>query len=104
MRIILCAVGALFGALSMIASVSQLKHEKKPIPAAIMTTGSFLLIVAIICNFMGQWFDHIIALLGSIAICAAAIWNGIKSKQFHIQHHIIRIVLSTVLVIGFFYL
>ncbi len=102
MKIVLCTVGAIFGVLSMIASVSQLKHEKKPIPAAIMTVGSFILIAAIICNIMGQWFDFIIALLGSIAICAAAIWNGTKSKQFHIQHHIIRIVLSAVLVIGFF--
>ncbi len=102
MQMILCTVAALFGGLSMIAAVSQLKHEKRSIPAAVMTIGSFLLIIAIVCNIMGQRSDVIIALLGSIAICAAAIWNGKKSGQFHIQHHIIRIALSAVLVIGFF--
>lgn len=88
----------------MIASISQMKSERKPIPAVIMTTGSLLLIAAVVCNISAQWFDYIIALFGSIAICFAAIWNGVKSKQFHMQHHVIRIMLSFILIIGFVFL
>ena len=66
-----------------------------------MISGSLLLIAAVICNMIGQQFDYIIALLGCTAICAAATMNGRKSKQLHISHHIIRIMLSIILVIGF---
>lgn len=101
MQVILCIVSVLFGGLSVIAAFSQIKSEKKPFPAIVMAIGSLLLIAAVLCNIIGQRFDCIIALLGCIAICAAAVWNGIKSKQLHIQHHIIRIALSLMLIIGF---
>lgn len=104
MQILLCTVSVLFGVLSMIASIHQMKSERKPIPAVVMAIGSFMLIAAVICNISAQWYDYIVALFGSIAICAAAICNGIRSKNFHIQHHIIRILLSAVLIIGFIFL
>ena len=100
MKAILCIVSVLFGGLSMIAAVSQIKSDKS-VSALIMIAGSLLLIAAVICNLLGQQFDYIIASLGCIAICAAAIWNGVKGGQLHIQHHIIRIALSIVLIIGF---
>ena len=101
MRIILCIVSVLFGGLSMIAAFSQVKSEQKPFSAILMIFGSLLLLAAVICNILEQRTDWIIALLGCIAICAAAIWNGKKSGQLHIQHHIIRIALSLLLIIGF---
>lgn len=102
MRIILCGVSVLFGGLSMTAAFSQLKSDRKPISAIIMIAGSLLLLLAaVLCNMIGQRIDYMIALLGCIAICAAAIWNGIKGGQLHIQHHIIRIVLSLILIAGF---
>ena len=101
MRIILCIVSVLFGGLSMIAAFSQVKSERKPISAIIMITGSMLLLAAVICNIIRQRVDFMIALSGCIAICAAAIWNGVKGGQLHIQHHIIRIVLSLILIVGF---
>ncbi len=101
MKIALCTVSVLFGALSMLAAFVQAKNEKKPVPAVIMTAGSLLLLAAVICNTAGQQADFIVALIGCIAICAAAIMNGVKSGQLHIQHHIIRIALSVILVVGF---
>lgn len=101
MSVILCIVSVLFGALSMVAAVSQIKSEKNSMPARVMIVGSALLIAAVICHLAGQKFDFIIALLGCAAICTAAIFNGVQGKQFHIQHHIIRIALSLLLVIGF---
>lgn len=101
MRIILCIVSVLFGALSMTAAFSQVKSDQKPISAILMIIGSLLLLAAVICNILEQRSDYMIALPGCVAICAAAIWNGKRSGQLHIQHHIIRIVLSIVLIIGF---
>ena len=101
MNIVLCIVSFLFGGLSLIAGVVQVKAEKKPMPALIMILGSLLLIAAAICNLAKQPYDFILALIGCGAICAAAIWNGLKSKNFHIQHHIIRAVLSIALTVGF---
>ena len=101
MQVILCIVSVLFGGLSLIAAISQLRSEKKSPSALIMIAGSLLLIAAVICNLCGQKFDVAAAILGCAAICAAAIMNGIKSKQLHIQHHIIRIALSIILIIGF---
>ena len=101
MQVILCIVSILFGVLSLIAAISQTKSEKKSTSALIMILGSLLLIVAVICNMVGQQFDCIIAFLGCTTVCATAIMNGIKSGQFHIQHHNIRIILSIILIIGF---
>lgn len=101
MKVILCIVSVLFGGLSLIAAVSQIKSDRKSVPALLMIAGSLLLIAAVICNLLGRPFDWIIALPGCIAICAAAIWNGVKGEQLHIQHHVIRIALSIILVVGF---
>lgn len=100
-QIILCVVSAIFGGLSLIAAFSQVKGEGKSIPAIAMIAGSLLLLGAVLCNVIRQRIDYIIALLGCIAICAAAIVNGVKSGKLHIQHHIIRIALSLILIAGF---
>ena len=97
----MCVVSVLFGGLSLFAAVVQLKAEKKSIQAVLMILGSAVLIAAVACNFAAVKSDYIIALLGSAAICAAAIWNGVKGRNFHIQHHVIRILLSLILVVGF---
>lgn len=101
MRILLCAVGVLFGGLSLIAAISQMKSEKRPISAMVMAAGSLVLLAAVPCNIGGSRADGLAALLGSAAICGAAIRNGIKSGQLHLKHHIIRISLSLVLTAGF---
>ena len=103
MNIALCIVSILFGVLSLLAAIVQIIAQKKPMPAIIMIIGSVILISAAICNFAGQQFDFVLALVGCTAICFAAIRNGLKSGNFHIQHHIIRIAVSIVLTIGFIF-
>ena len=85
----------------MTAAISQMRAEKKSMSAILMIIGSVMLISAVICNLTKQQFDYILALVGCAAICVAAIRNGLKSGNLHIQHHIIRITLSLVLTIGF---
>lgn len=100
--ICLWIVSVLFGVLSAVAAVHQMKTEKEPFPALWMLAGSALLIAAVLCGIGKQSYDVLLALLGCAGICAAAIRNGLKSGSFHIQHHIIRITLSLLLIIGFF--
>ena len=101
MNVVLCIVSTVFGGLSLIAAISQMRSDKKSTPAVLMMTGSVTLIAAAICNFTKQQSDYILALIGCAGICAAAICNGLRSGNFHIQHHVIRITLSIVLIVGF---
>ncbi len=101
MRIVLCVVSVLFGALSLVASVSQMKNEKKPFPGVLMSGGSVLLLAAAALCLCGLSWDWILAMVGCAGICAAAMWNGIQSKNLHIQHHVVRVALSVLLVVGF---
>lgn len=101
MQIVLCIVSGLFGALSLVASVSQMQNEKKPFPGVLMSGGSVLLLAAAVVCLCGLGWDWALALAGCVGICAAAMWNGIHSKNLHMQHHIVRIALSLLLVIGF---
>ncbi len=101
MNIILCIVSIAFGDLSLIAAVSQIRVKGKAVPTASMIIGSIMLIAAVICNITKQQYDYVLALIGCTAICVSAVCNGLKSGNFHIQHHIIRITLSLILTIGF---
>ena len=101
MQIFLCIVSALFGVLSAVAAVSQIRGKKTSFPAWIMLVGALLLVAAVVCNGIGRQFDFVVALPGCTAICAAALANGVRSGQLHILHHIIRIVLSGALLVGF---
>lgn len=101
MNVVLCIISIIFGGLSFIAAISQLRAEKHSMSSILMIVGSVMLISAVICNLAKQQFDYVLALIGCAAICAAAIRNGLRSGNFHIQHHIIRITLSLVLTIGF---
>lgn len=101
MNVVLCIISIIFGGLSFIAAISQLRAEKNSMSSILMIVGSVMLISAVICNLAKQQFDYVLALIGCAAICAAAIRNGLRSGNFHIQHHIIRITLSLVLTTGF---
>ncbi len=101
MNVVLSIVSVIFGGLSLVAAISQIRDDKKSTPTVLMIVGSAMLISAVICNLSKQQFDFVLALIGCAVICIAAICNGLKSGSFHIQHHIIRITLSFILVVGF---
>ena len=101
MNVVLYIISFGFGVLSLIAATSQMRSEKELMPAIIMIVGSVLLISAVLCNLAKQQFDFVLALVGCATICVAAIFNGLKSGNFHIQHHIVRVAISLVLIIGF---
>ena len=104
MKVALWIVSLVFGGLSLIAAASQIRAGQKSAPTVFMMIGSVMLLSAVICNLAMWQFDFVLACIGCTAICAAAIRNGLKSGNFHIQHHIIRITLSLILVTGFVFL
>lgn len=101
MTVVLSIVSIIFGGLSLVAAISQMRDDKKSTSAILMIIGSVMLISAVICNLAKQQFDFVLAFIGCAAICTAAVCNGLKSGDFHIRHHIIRITLSLILVGGF---
>ncbi len=101
MQIVVCVISVLFGALSLVASVSQMKNERKPFPGMLMSGGSVLLLAAVAACLCSLAWDWALAVVGCAGICAAAMWNGMQSKNLHIQHHVVRIALSVLLVVGF---
>lgn len=101
MQIILWIVSGLFGGSSMLAAISQLPKSTQKWTHILMACGGVLLVAAIVCNVLAVKIDWLPALLGSGLICAAAICNGIKGGSFHWQHHVIRIIISVALEIGF---
>lgn len=101
MRILLCVISLAFGALSMTAALSRIKAKEGELSHVTMAVGSIFLIGSVIFNILNFGIDWIVALIGTAMICIAAVWNGKRNGNFHIQHHVIRIALSFVLVIGF---
>lgn len=104
MRIILCVISVAFGALSMTAALSRIRARESELSHIIMSVGSIFLIGAVIFNILNLGIDWIVALIGTAMICIAAVWNGKRNGNFHMQHHVIRIALSSVLVVGFIFL
>lgn len=104
MKIALCILIILFGGLSMLAAITQLKAARNRRSPMVMTVGSALLLLAVLFLLLQWKADWILALAGNILICGSALYNGLTGDNFHLQHHIVRITLSLVLTAGFFFL
>lgn len=97
MRYIICCITVLYAVLSVIAAVSQIKTATHKDTSIMMLGGGLLLVIAIILKNA----DWIAAIIGGLLICIAAFLNGKRSGNFHISHHIIRFIITLLLVIGF---
>ncbi len=95
------AVTALYAVLSSAAALVQMKNSQEKIAPIIMLTGSIILITAIILHIMQAPFSQAAAIAGGLAVCAAAFINGKKSGNFHAVHHVIRFIITVLLIIGF---
>ncbi|MCM1105105.1 MAG: hypothetical protein NC409_13500 [Clostridium sp.] len=97
MRYVIGGISILYAALSMLAAIVQMRTQPRKDTPLMMLGGGILLIAAALI----QKADWILAVIGGAMICAAAFLNGKRSGNFHIQHHIIRLALTLILVIGF---
>ncbi|MDE6579862.1 MAG: hypothetical protein K2K41_04940 [Ruminiclostridium sp.] len=101
MRYILYAITALYGGLSFFAAFSQLKKAEQKTTHAIMAFGGLILIAGIGLHIIHIPFSWIAAIAGGALICIAAVINGKNSGSVHITHHIIRIIVTLLLITGF---
>ncbi|MDE6837303.1 MAG: hypothetical protein K2P33_02800 [Acutalibacter sp.] len=96
--IYICA--GLFALLHLIAALSQLKARPLA-PQLLMAAGALGLGAAVYDSVNAGAYDWLLALLACGMICGAAIWNGRRSGELHLSHHITRIALALILVIDF---
>lgn len=97
MRYIICGITVLYAVLSMLAAVTQIKSATHKDTSLMMLGGGLLLVVATILKNA----DWIAVIIGGILICIAAFLNGKRRGILHISHHIVRFIITFLLVIGF---
>ena len=68
-----------------------------------MLIGAMVVLAGVVLCLLNCALDWLIALTGFILIACAALQNGRKSKNVHIEHHVIRMLLFATLSIGFFF-
>lgn len=103
MKTVVCIIALIYGALSVLAPLTQIKVKERRLANVIMLGGGIILIVASVMKWLNVSFSVVLAILGAAMICAAAIWNGIKNGKVHISHHIVRIAISCALAAGFIF-
>ncbi len=94
-------VTVIYAVLSSIAALIQMKTYGKITASLIMLIGGVILIAAIFLHILKIPHGWIALTVGGLAICAAAFINGKKSGNFHAVHHIIRFIITALLVTGF---
>lgn len=94
------AITALYAILSSIAALIQMKTSKEKTTSLIMLIGGVILIAAIFLHILKTPYSWIMAIAGGLEICAAAFINGKKSGSFHAVHHVIRFIITALLVAG----
>lgn len=68
-----------------------------------MLIGAMVVLAGVVLCLLNCALDWLIALTGFILIACAALQNGRKSQNVHIEHHVIRMLLFATLSIGFFF-
>lgn len=101
LRVLLCILSAAFAVWAIVEAVNQIKKRTYVPSAVLMIIGGLILTAAIVVNIKEMLFDFLYALFGCAAICAAAVWNGVKSKRYRVYHPVLRILLSLLILTGF---
>ncbi len=105
MRIVISVLAVLFGALHLIAGLSQSKSQDPTARgfAIAMACGGICVAFEAVANLVGSnpgWMDGLACATGCLLVCAAAYANGRRSGNFHPSHHLIRGGAALLLVAG----
>lgn len=104
MKTALCIVTAIVACLHAYAATAQMKKAPNKTSDILMIAGAAAAIIGTLFCWMSNGLDWLIAALGFALIAYAAIQNGRTGQSFHIQHHIVRISVFLVLVVGFYFI
>jgi len=102
MKIFLGIVIVLFAGLHALAAIAHAKNSTDKTNDRLMTWGAIIVIISSVLCVVNVTFDWVLALVGLGLIIFAAIQNGKQKDNFHIKHHIVRISISGVIVVGLF--
>lgn len=102
MNYVLYAFTALYAILSIFASIVQIKNTKAKISPFIMIIGGIILIAAVFLHIFSVPFNWVGVITGGLLISLAAFVNG-KKGEFHAVHHIIRLVVTGLLTLGYIF-
>ena len=102
MRYLLYIVTALYALLSVLAAGTQFRTADKKDTPALMILGGLLLLLAVVAEVMALFEGWPIVILGGVLICLAAFLNGRRSGNFHLKHHVIRLGVTLLLVLGYY--
>lgn len=68
-----------------LAPVTQIKVKDRRLANIVMLCGGIILIAASVLKWLNVSFSAVLAILGCVMICAAAISNGIRNGKVHIS-------------------
>ncbi|MDD3224992.1 MAG: hypothetical protein PHX70_09900 [Clostridium sp.] len=99
-RLILLLITVLYGGVTFLGAVSQLKEQKLNNWSAFsMIIGSVFIIISTIFNVIAGKNLLVLLIIGLILIHISAINNGLKMYgKIHLKHHLIRLVISVLIV------
>ena len=100
MNYALYAVTALYGLLSMAAAGTQLRTAEKKDAPVLMLLGGGLLLAATGMEMAALLDGWLIVVCGGACICIAAFLNGRRSGEFHLSHHVVRLIITLLLAVG----
>lgn len=100
MRYVVAAVAIVYALLCIYASAAQWKRPARRRPAAIMTVGGLILILAAVLELTGWGPAWLVTVIGSLLICQAALLNGKLNGRVQLQHHAVRFIITAFLILG----
>ena len=97
MSYVVYTIAILYGLLHGIAAVAKARQSGFDAAAWLMLAGSTLMV----CAPLLRSFGFISVLVGGALVCVAAMLNGKNSGNFHTAHHIVRILITALIAVGF---
>lgn len=89
-------LAAIYGGLMLIAT-----FQEKPlnIVSGIIMTGSLLTLAYSFLRYVDHNNQIILLICGMIIISLGTVINGIRQKDFHLSHHVIRLIVEALIII-----
>ena len=103
MKTVICITALICSGLHAFAALTQIQKSEHRVNHLWMLIGAMIVLAGVVLCLLDCALDWLIALTGFILIACAALQNGRKSQNVHIEHHVIRMLLFATLSIGFFF-
>ncbi len=98
-KIIGTVLACMYAAVTMFAAF---KSDKKNISFPLFIVGCILVLAFAVLNILSTNYVMLL-IIGMLLISAAALANGIRQKNVHIHHHIIRFALEAIIALACIY-